>query len=192
MYRWLGGRAPQGSDPHARFFKGPQAAPADFRKGTKMFRNRFKRGIRKGEKGQSLAEFVMVLPIFLLLVFAIMDFGMGFSAWLTITNSAREGARFGAVRAPPGGACDNNPSTPATNIDCRVRETADSLDQTKLTPTITCSSGTCPGTPGTSVVVKVDYDYDLITPLDSLLGLISGGAVGPTITFSSTADMRLE
>ena len=154
-----------------------------------MFRNRLKRGIRSGEKGQSLAEFVMVLPIFLILVFSIIDFGMGFHAWLTVTNSAREGARLGAVRAPEGGACDNDPSTPATNIDCRVRETADSLDQLKLS---CCGVTNAQGTPGDSVVVKVDYDYDLITPLDGLLGLISGGAVGPTITFSSTADMRLE
>jgi Flp pilus assembly protein TadG len=153
-----------------------------------MFRNRLKKGIRRGEKGQSLAEFVMVLPIFLILVFAIIDFGMGFHAWLTVTNSAREGARLGSVRAPAAGGCDNNPSTQATNVDCRVRETADSLNQANLAVTITNAQGS----PGSSIVVDVDYDYDLITPLDSLLGLISGGAVGPTLTFSSTADMRLE
>jgi len=153
-----------------------------------MFRNRVKKGIRHGEKGQSLAEFVMVLPIFLILVFAIIDFGMGFHAWLTVTNSAREGARLGSVRAPAAGGCDNNPSTQATNVDCRVRETADSLNQANLAVTITNAQGS----PGSSIVVDVDYDYDLITPLDSLLGLISGGAVGPTLTFSSTADMRLE
>lgn len=153
-----------------------------------MFLKRLKRGNNKGEKGQSLAEFVLVLPIFLILVFAIIDFGLGFHAWLTVTNSAREGARLGAVRAAAGGACDNDPSTQATNIDCRVRETADSLDQSKLTVTITNAQGT----PGSSVVVDVDYDYDLITPLDNVLGLISGGSVGPTLQFSSTADMRLE
>ena len=153
-----------------------------------MFRNRLKRGNRNGEKGQSLAEFVMVLPIFLILVFSIIDFGMGFHAWLTVTNSAREGARLGSVRAPASGGCDNDPSTQATNVDCRVRETADSLDQANLAVTITNAQGS----PGSSIVVDVDYDYDLITPLDNLLGLISGGAVGPTLQFSSTADMRLE
>ena len=143
-----------------------------------MFRNRLKRGIRNGEKGQSLAEFVMVLPIFLILVFAIIDFGLGFHAWLTVTNSAREGARLGSVRAPANGGCDNDPSTQATNVDCRVRETADSLNQANLAVTISNAQGS----PGSSIVVDVDYDYDLITPLDSLLGLISGGAVGPTLT----------
>jgi Flp pilus assembly protein TadG len=144
--------------------------------------------LRRGEKGQSLAEFVLVLPIFLILVFAIIDFGLGFHAWLTVTNSAREGARLGAVRAPDTGACDGDPSTKATNIICRVKETADSLDQAKLTVSVTNAQGT----PGSSVVVKVDYDYGLITPLDNMLGMISGGSVGPTLKFTSTADMRLE
>jgi len=150
--------------------------------------------LRKGEKGQSLAEFVLVLPIFLILVFAIIDFGLGFHAWLTVTNSAREGARLGAVRAPVSGACDMDPSTKATNVICRVKETASSLDQAKLGVTVTCPSPSvsCPGTPGESIVVKVDYDYDLITPLDNMLGLISGGKLGPTLKFTSTADMRLE
>ncbi len=147
-----------------------------------------KRFLRKGEKGQSLAEFVLVLPIFLILVFAIIDFGLGFHAWLTVTNSAREGARLGAVRAPAFGVCDYDPSTKATNIKCRVYETADSLDKAKLNVLVTGDQGT----PGSSVVVQVDYDYDLITPLDSMLGLISGGRVGPTIKFTSKADMRLE
>jgi len=151
--------------------------------------NKRHRGLlRKGEKGQSLAEFVLVLPIFLILVFAIIDFGLGFHAWLTVTNSAREGARLGAVRAPAAGACDNNPATKATNISCRVRETSESLKQAKLGVTVTNAQGT----PGSSVVVKVDYDYDLITPLDNMLGLISGGKIGPTLKFTSTADMRLE
>ncbi len=113
---------------------------------------------------------------------------MGLHAWLTVTNSAREGARFGAVRAPAGGSCDGDPSTASGNIECRVRETADSLLQSNLTVTITNAQGD----PGESVVVKADYAYDLITPLDSVLALISGGSVGPTLTFSSTADMRLE
>jgi Flp pilus assembly protein TadG len=149
---------------------------------------RLKLGDRQGEKGQSLAEFVLVLPIFLILLFAIVDFGMGLHAWITVTNSAREGARLGAVRAPGTGGCDHDPSTLADNIECRTRETADSLDNSKLTVTITNAQGT----PGDSVVVQADYAYDLITPLDSILGLISGGSVGPTLNFSSTADMRLE
>lgn len=131
---------------------------------------------KKKERGQAMVEFVLVLPVFLLLVFGIVDFGMGFHAWLTVTNSAREGARLGAVRGS------------SAQIVQRVQDTSDTLDVANMTVTVTNAQGD----PGESVVVDVDYDYTLITPLDSVLGLVSGGSVGPTIRFSSSADMRLE
>jgi hypothetical protein len=73
-------------------------------------------------------------------------------------------------------------------IVTRVHNTADTLDAADMTVTVTNAQGN----PGESVVVDVDYDYTLITPLDNILKMISGGSVGPTITLSSSADMRLE
>ncbi len=147
------------------------------------------RGSRQA-RAQSMVEFALVVPIFLLLVFAIVDFGMGFHAYLTVTNSAREGARLGAVHPPltvPSSPCYGKSSLDQCIVD-RVRETADSLDQSKLGVTVTNSGGAS----GTSVVVSVDYDYTLVTPLDNFLGMISGDTVGPTLSFLSSADMRLE
>jgi len=123
-----------------------------------------------------MVEFVLVLPIFLVLVFAIIDFGMGFHAWLTVTNSAREGARLGSVQASQ------------AQIVQRVQDTADSLDPSNMSVTVTNAQGS----PGQSVVVDVDYEYTLITPLSNILGLVGGSSIGPTLTFSSKADMRLE
>ena len=123
-----------------------------------------------------MAEFALIVPIFLVLVFAIVDFGMGFHAWITVTNSAREGARLGAV----GGS--------GAGIEQRVRDTADTLDQDKMTVTVTNAQGT----PGSSVVVQVEYDYDMITPLTGLVSFVSGDAVGPALEFSSKAEMRIE
>lgn len=128
------------------------------------------------ERGQSLAEFALVAPIFLMLVFAIVDFGMGFHAWITVTNSAREGARLGAVQAD------------STQIEDRVRDTSSTLDQARLTVAITNAQGD----PGESVVVDVDYEYDLITPLAGIVAFVSGDTIGPTLNFSSKAEMRLE
>ncbi len=129
------------------------------------------------EKGQALVEFALLVPIFLLLVFTIVDFGMGFHAWITVTNGAREGARLGAVMATQ------------QEIESRVYESVTLPDEaTKMTVTVTNAEGE----PGESVVVQVDYDYDLITPLSSLLQFISGDTLGSTLTFSSTAEMRLE
>ena len=131
---------------------------------------------QKKERGQSMVEFVLVLPIFLVLVFGIVDFGMGIHAWLTITSASREGARIGTVSASSG------------EIEAKVRANSSSLDQSKLTVVTTNAQGTS----GESVVVDVDYQYDLITPLSSVLDLVGGSAVGTTLNFSSSTEMRLE
>ena len=134
---------------------------------------------RKEEGGQSLVEFALVVPIFLLVLFAIVDFGMAFHAWITVTNSAREGARIGAVHAP------------AATIEQRVRDTATSLEQANLDVSVT-NADDQGGQPGESVVVDVSYSYSLITPLADLLNMVSGGTISNTFTLDSLADMRLE
>ncbi len=52
---------------------------------------------RRSERGQSLVEFALVLmPLFVILL-AIIQFGLIFNAYVTITNASREGARNGSV-----------------------------------------------------------------------------------------------
>ena len=134
---------------------------------------------RKGEDGQALLEFALVLPIFLLVLFAIVDFGMAFHAWITVTNSAREGARIGAVHAP------------SAAIEQRVRDTADTLDQDDLSVTVT-NADDQGGQPGESVVVDVSYSYSLMTPLADLFNLVSGGTIPDVLTLDTLSEMRLE
>lgn len=130
----------------------------------------------KGEWGQSLVEFALIVPLFLLLVFAIVDFGMGFYSWITVTNAAREGARVGAVGADQ-----------ATIIQ-RVKDTSGSLNNSNLTVSVTNAQGNA----GEEVGVSVQYKYTLITPVSSVMGKISGGSLGPNINFTATSKMRLE
>lgn len=54
---------------------------------------------KSNEGGQSLVEFAMVLPIFLLLVMGIIQFGLIFNGQITLTSAAREGARLAVVGA---------------------------------------------------------------------------------------------
>ena len=138
-----------------------------------------KNGRAEGERGQSLVEFTMIIPIFLLLVFAIVDFGMGLYSWIVVTNAAREGARVGTVGAD------------TATITQRVRDTAGNLDNPNLTVVVT-NAVDAGGDPGESVSVNVDYEYHLITPVSSILGLVSGGSLGPTLSFDATSEMRLE
>lgn len=51
----------------------------------------------KRERGQALVELAMLLPILLIILLGIIDFGRVFYAYVTITNAAREGARYGSL-----------------------------------------------------------------------------------------------
>ena len=46
-----------------------------------------------GERGAAAVEFALVLPLFLLLVFGIIDFSRAFNVQLTVSDAAAEGAR---------------------------------------------------------------------------------------------------
>jgi hypothetical protein len=50
-------------------------------------------------KGQTLAEFAISLPILLLLLFGVLEFGRLFQSWVTIQNSARSAARYAITGA---------------------------------------------------------------------------------------------
>jgi Flp pilus assembly protein TadG len=52
-------------------------------------------------QGISSVEMAIVLPVLLLLVFGMLQFGLGWRLSQVITNGAREGARFGVVVADP-------------------------------------------------------------------------------------------
>lgn len=52
---------------------------------------------RPGQRGQTLAEFALVLPIFLLVVFGLFDVGRAVFTYNSLTNAAREAARLAVV-----------------------------------------------------------------------------------------------
>jgi Flp pilus assembly protein TadG len=132
---------------------------------------------RRG-RGQSLVEFAIILPVFLVIAFGVIDFGLAFDASIGISNAAREGARQGAIQ----------PNT--TAITNRVRAVAGRLDNSNLAVTVTCKTAAgaaCPGgvpgaTTGGSIVVRVTYTYPMLTPI----------ALGTTIPLASSAEMRVE
>jgi len=54
---------------------------------------------RGRSRGQTLVEFALIAPIFILMLFALIDFGRVIYAQETITQDSREGARAGLVAA---------------------------------------------------------------------------------------------
>jgi Flp pilus assembly protein TadG len=55
------------------------------------------------EAGVSLVEFALVLPLLLVLLFGMLDFGKAFNYWNDTTHLANEGARWAVVNKNPGG-----------------------------------------------------------------------------------------
>jgi Flp pilus assembly protein TadG len=53
------------------------------------------------ESGQALPEFALVLPLLLLLLFGMLDFGKAFNYWIDTTQITAEGARYAAVNRKP-------------------------------------------------------------------------------------------
>ena len=51
----------------------------------------------KNEKGAAAVEFALILPILVIIVFGIFQFGIAFNNWISLTHAAREGARLAAV-----------------------------------------------------------------------------------------------
>ena len=138
--------------------------------------------LRRTETGQALVEFTMILPIFLMLLFGLIDFGRGFYTWLLVTNAAREGARVGAVQMD-GNAID----TRIYDSFCGNYPTDCGLDPTKLTIT----KSNVQGPRGESVAIDLSYDFDYVTPIGNIIALVSGGSLSePTIT--AHTSMRLE
>jgi Flp pilus assembly protein TadG len=130
--------------------------------------------------GQALVEFALVVPIFLLLVAAMVDFGLGLNASITVSNAAREGGRLGVI-------------TPdSTKIVTRVNNVASSLPGA-VTITTSCTkpggttctldgSKTTGAISGDTLIVTVDFDYPMIWPL----------AFGTKVHLSSTNRQRVE
>ena len=130
------------------------------------------------ERGQAMVEFALLLPLFLAVLFLIIDFGVGINRWVIVTNSTREGARIGAVGASTGDirdrvATNSNGLLDVTDVDVYYLDGPDANTQL--------------GDRGDPVVVESDYEYQLITPLKVFLGLAFD-----SINFSSCTDMRLE
>jgi Flp pilus assembly protein TadG len=116
----------------------------------------------RSQQGQTMAEFVMIAPIFLLLVFGIIQFGILFNNYVALTDAVRTGARQAAVsRTLP------NPVGSATS---RVVAAADHLDTDELDVTVTPydpNTGSADWVQGGDVTVKATYPYSI-----SLLGLV--------------------
>jgi Flp pilus assembly protein TadG len=113
-----------------------------------------KKLLTKNHQGQAMVEFAIVLPVLLLVVLGLMQFGLTFFHYLTVTDAVRAGARQAAVsRELP---------DPAGTAEARVRAAATDLVQADLDVNVTSS-----WVQGEDVTVEATYPFEI-----NLLGLV--------------------
>jgi Flp pilus assembly protein TadG len=120
---------------------------------------------RERSAGQSLVEVAFVLPVLLILLLGIFDFGRAIYAYNAVSNAAREAARVAIV--------DQN----ATVVVAEGKRAALGLDPNAVNvtfPTPPCNLIGCTAT------VTVDHTWQAITPLF------------PPIDFEATTEMPIE
>jgi Flp pilus assembly protein TadG len=108
----------------------------------------------KNQQGQSMTEFALVLPILVFLLFGVIQFGIVFNNYITVTDAVRAGARKGAV-----GRHLQNPDAAVVQS---VRDASNGLKQSDLNVTVASS-----WQQGEQVTVTGSYPYSI-----SLLGLV--------------------
>jgi hypothetical protein len=135
--------------------------------------------ISRARPGQSLVEFALILPILLILLLGIVDFGRAVAAYNSVSNGARSGVRVAIV------------DQDINAIEAAVEAEAFGLGEVDVTfdPNVegipTCpSSGDCCPAIGCVVGVTVSTEYVPATPIFSQL-------VG-SITVSSDSRMPIE
>jgi Flp pilus assembly protein TadG len=127
--------------------------------------------LRRDCRGNAVIEFALILPLLLLIVFGITEFGR---AWMTVNvmaTATREGARLAVVTGPDVPAVEQR----VTNI----------LDAANITPTSITVEGPDPLDPERKVTVTVQSDFAVIP------GQILGSFTG-TIPLQASTSMRHE
>lgn len=125
----------------------------------------------RNEKGQSLVEFAILLPFLLLLLMGILEFGIMLNSYLTINNSAREGARLGIVAG--------------SNLEINelITTISPNVDTGNLIVNITPSDGN--RISGGTLTVEVIYNYQVTIPIISNI-------LNDVVVLKAKTSMRIE
>jgi Flp pilus assembly protein TadG len=125
------------------------------------------------DRGAAAVEFALLLPLLMLLVFGIVDFGRALNAQVTLTQAAREGARMAALGEP--------------NVVSSTQAAATGLSPVSVTVT-SCPTGAAAGT---NAVVQVSYSFSFVTPVAAIASIF-GSSFGSTMTLTAQGVMPCE
>ncbi|GAB2866314.1 TadE/TadG family type IV pilus assembly protein [Lentzea nigeriaca] len=126
------------------------------------------------DRGATAVEVALLMPILLLLVMGIIDFGRALNAQVTLTQAAREGVRVAALKQPDPAGRTQTAATGLSGVGVAVTA--------------------CPSTPtpGSDAQVQATYTFTFVTPIGDLAGMFGGGGYGSPITLSAKGVMPCE
>ncbi len=119
------------------------------------------------DRGAVAVEFALILPLLLLIVFGIIDFGRMWNMQIALTQAAREGVRVLALNGTSG--------------DATTRTEAAAFPVTG----ISVSTTVCPTVPASTDRARITATrtYNYITPVSGILNIMGLPALAtPTIT----------
>lgn len=134
---------------------------------------------RQDEHGAVAVEFALLVPVIMVLIFGMVDFGFAVNRYASLSNAAREGVRMASLG---GTATEVRNAVQASLAD--IGASGAVVDVSCLTPT----GGTCPtfaaAEMGGTAIVRIDFTGPWLTPV--------GSSFSPTMQLSKTSRMRIE
>jgi Flp pilus assembly protein TadG len=107
----------------------------------------------KAEKGQSLLEFALIVPILLIILAGVLDLGRLYYAYVAVTDAAAEGASYAAIH-------------PQANARAEVLQRAQEASGALVQIDPTMVQIDCPAiAAGAPITVTVSYSFTVATPL---------------------------
>ncbi len=117
-------------------------------------------------KSQSLVEFAIVVPLFFLLLFALLDFGRLFYVQLSLQNAIRQGGRFGVTGRHLTDAQGNALSRTASIMQVIQRSAAGlALNPSDIQISSQQGGADSAGGPGDTMTIALTYRLQLLTPI---------------------------
>lgn len=122
-----------------------------------------------GQKGAAMVEFAIVLPLLLVLVFGIIEFGLLLYNQQVITNASREGARYGIVSRTPRRTVGEIQGVVNNYTGSHLVTFGTGTPTTSIVPNATAGAVF-----GDDLTVTVRYQYDFLVMPNFILALVGG------------------
>jgi Flp pilus assembly protein TadG len=129
------------------------------------------------KSGQALVEFALIVPVLALLLFAIIQYGFIFGAYITIRNATVVAARYATLTATPGPT--------VAQIRAVARQSLGPMLNTNNVTVVNVNQNVVVGAANGATSVQIQYSLPLIIPF-----VVPGKTAGDSLTLTATTVMR--